>query len=361
MINVTKPFLPPKEKYLAILDDIWERNWLTNNGPVLNQLEEELRNYLAHDNLWVVGNGTIAIQLAIKALDLKGTILTTPFSYVATTSSIVWEGLSPIFVDISPEDFNVNPDLIEAAIQPDTSAMLLTHVFGNPCAIERITDIADRNGLKIIYDAAHCFGTNYAGKSVFTYGDVATTSFHATKLYSMVEGGAVFTRDDDVHGRVEFMRNFGHDGPETFAGVGINGKNSELHAAMGLANFHYLTDILKKRKEQWLQYRERLDEVDGLSFLKINEKADFNYAYFPLLFDSEEALLSMMNHLNGHYIYPRRYFHPSLNTLEYAGQQSCPVSEDVSRRILTLPLYHDLKASTIDMICRLITKKLAQL
>lgn len=357
MINVTKPFLPPKEEYLAILSDIWDRNWLTNNGPVLNDLELQLREYLEHEKLYVVGNGTVAIQLAIKALDLSGDIITTPFSYVATTSSIVWEGLRPVFVDISPDDFNVDPELIESAITENTSAILLTHVFGNPCAIDRIQEIAERHDLKVIYDAAHCFGTKYSGKSVFTYGDVATTSFHATKLYSMVEGGAIFSKDKETHRRIETMRNFGHDGPETFAGVGINGKNSELHAAMGLANFRYLPDILSRRKEQWLQYHRRLKGVDGLSFLKIREKTDFNYSYFPVLFPSEEKLLEMIKYLNGHYIYPRRYFYPSLNTLNYVEGQPCPVSEDVSQRILTLPLYHDLNASTIDMICQLIIKK----
>jgi dTDP-4-amino-4,6-dideoxygalactose transaminase len=355
MINVTRPFLPPKDEYLAILDDIWERNWLTNNGPVLNDLEQQLREYLQCENLWLVGNGTVAIQLAIKALELKGSILTTPFSYVATTSSIVWEGLKPVFVDISPDDFNVDPNLLEAAITPDTSAILLTHVFGNPCAIDQIQDIADRHGLVVIYDAAHCFGTRYDGRSVFSYGDMATTSFHATKLYSMVEGGAIFSRDAAVHRRVEVMRNFGHDGPETFAGVGINGKNSEFHAAM--ANFRHLPDILSRRKEQWLQYLHRLEGVDRFSFITIREKTDFNYSYFPVLFPSEEELLAMIKYLNGHYIYPRRYFYPSLNTLNYVEGQPCPVSEDVSQRILTLPLYHDLKSSTIDMICQLIIKK----
>lgn len=359
MINVTKPFLPPKAEYLKILDEIWDRNWLTNNGPVLNELEQKIKTYLGCQNLLIVGNGTIAIQLAIKALDLKGSILTTPFSYVATTSSIVWEGLKPVFVDIKSTDFNIDVDLIEAAITPDTSAILATHVFGNPCDVKRIEQIAQKHDLAVIYDAAHCFGTKYEGQSIFCYGDVVTTSFHATKLYSMVEGGAVVAQKPEVLDKVAKMRNFGHDGPDRFSGVGINGKNSELHAAMGLANFPYLTDILEKRKQQWERYFENLDKKAGLELLEIRAGSEFNYSYFPIVFTSEEVLMEVVKDLNAHYIYPRRYFYPSLNTLDYVGNQPCPVSEDVSRRVLTLPLYHDLKFSIIDLISKLILKKIA--
>ena len=236
MIPVTKPFLPPKEEYEDFLRGIWSRNWLTNNGPLVNELELRLKEYLKVKHLLYLSNGTIALQIAIKALGLKGEIITTPFSYVATTSSIVWENCKPVFVDIDPKTLNIDPEKLETAITKKTTAILATHVYGNPCDIEAIQAIADKHHLKVIYDAAHCFGTKYKGKSVFEYGDVSTTSFHSTKIFHTVEGGAVFTKDPSMLKRMAYMRNFGHDGPEKFNGVGINGKNSEFHAAMGLVN-----------------------------------------------------------------------------------------------------------------------------
>lgn len=357
MIHVTKPFLPPKSEYLKIIDEIWERNWLTNNGPVLNDLELKLKKYLELDHLLFLSNGTIALQIAMKALDLTGEVITTPFSYIATTSSIIWEGLKPVFVDISEKDFNINPNLIEASITNNTSAILATHVFGNPCKVEMIEQIAQKHNLKVIYDAAHCFGTKYQDKSIFSFGDISTTSFHATKLYSTVEGGAVITKSSKILKKMSLLRNFGHNGPEDFNGVGINAKNSEFHAAMGLANMKYISEILEKRKEQWWQYRNFLKE-ESLQFIELNKKANFNYAYFPILFASEELLLKVVSELQSHYVYPRRYFYPSLNTIDYVDGVICPVSESISKRILTLPLFHDLKESTIDMICRVIVRTL---
>ena len=206
MIPVTKPFLPPKEDYEAYVEGIWQRNWLTNNGPLVNQLELELKEYLSLDHLLYVGNGTIALQLAFKALGLTGEVITTPFSYVATVSSLVWEGMEPVFVDIDSKSLNIDPNKIEAAITPKTSAILATHVYGNPCEIEQIQSIASKHGLKVIYDAAHCFGTTYKGKSVFHYGDIATTSFHATKLFHTIEGGAVFSQDPELIKKIALMR-----------------------------------------------------------------------------------------------------------------------------------------------------------
>jgi len=355
MIFVTKPFLPPKDDYKKLVDDIWERNWLTNNGPILNDLELKLKEYLGLDHLLFLTNGTIAIQIAIKALELKGEVITTPFSYIATTSSIIWEGLKPVFVDIDEMDFNINPDLIESAINKKTTAILATHVFGNPCKIEMIENIAKKHKLKVIYDAAHCFGTKYMNKSVLEYGDISTTSFHATKLYNTVEGGAVITKSSDLLRKMALLRNFGHTGPTEFDGVGINAKNSEFHAAMGLLNLKYADAILEKRKEQWLQYKDFLSRTN-LKFIKINQDADFNYSYFPVVFETEEMLLKVTKALNGQYVYPRRYFYPSLNTVEYAKGKSCPISEDISSKVLVLPLYHELKPSSIDMICRIIIR-----
>jgi dTDP-4-amino-4,6-dideoxygalactose transaminase len=358
MINVTKPFLPPQEEYEKLLKGIWKRNWLTNNGPLVNELELKLKEYLNVPHLLFLNNGTIALQIAIKALDLKGDILTTPFSYVATTSSIVWEGCKPIFVDIDPKTFNINPNLIEASITPNTSAILATHVFGNPCDIDSIDKIAKKHSLKVIYDAAHCFGTKYKGKSVFEYGDIATTSFHSTKLFHTIEGGAVFTQSSDLTYKMSYLRNFGHNGPESFDGVGINGKNSEFHAAMGVVNLNHIEAIMNSRKEQSLRYNKWLLQLD-LKGIHLDSKAEFNYAYFPILFKDEQTVIKVISNLNANRIFPRRYFYPSLNTINVYHSDPMPVSEDLSKRILCLPLYYDLSLEEIDYICRVILRSIA--
>jgi dTDP-4-amino-4,6-dideoxygalactose transaminase len=353
MIQVTKPFLPPLEEYQEYLAGIWKRNWLTNNGPLVNELESRLKTYLGLDHLLFLNNGTVAIQIAIKALDLRGEIITTPFSYVATTSSIVWENCKPVFVDIDPDTLNIDAGKIEAAVTPRTSAILATHVYGNPCDIETIQGIADRHGLKVIYDAAHAFGATYKGKSVFAYGDITTTSFHATKLFHTIEGGAVFTPDPDLLKKMGYLRNFGHDGPEKFASVGINAKNSEFHAAMGLVNLNHIDSILVKRKQQWTQYAEGLKTAD-LRSIKIQEETCWNYSYYPVIFNSEAALLRSVKILEQNQVSPRRYFYPALNNLNYVEHCDCPVCEDISKCVLCLPLYHDLSGEEIDFVCRLL-------
>jgi len=353
MINVTKPFLPPLEEYQKLVAGIWERNWITNHGPLVTELEQKLRDFLGLDHLLYLSNGTVALQIAIKAFELKGEIITTPFSYVATTSSIVWEGCTPVFVDIDAETLNIDTNKIEAAITSATKAILATHVYGNPCDIEAIEGIAAKHDLKVIYDAAHCFGTNYKGRSVFGYGDISTASFHATKLFHTGEGGAVFTNSKEVLDRLAFLRNFGHASPVDFAQVGINGKNSELHAAMGLAVFPYITSILNKRKELSEYYDACLQQSD-LRKIKINKDATFNYAYYPVIFSNEEKLLQAVTLLQENGITPRRYFYPSLNTLVYVDYKEMKVSEDVSKRVLCLPLYFDLTTADIDLITSLI-------
>ncbi len=345
MIPVTKPFLPPISEYYQILEEIWDREYLTNNGPVVNQLEKKLSEYLDVDNILFLANGTLALQLAIKALGLKGDIITTPFSYVATTTSIVWEGCSPVYVDIDPYTFNIDPKLIEEAITPNTTAILATHVFGNPCDIDSIKEIADKHSLKVIYDAAHCFGTRFKGRSIFQYGDVSTASFHATKIFHTVEGGAVFAKKAAIIERMMYMRNFGHDGPAKFNGIGINAKNSEIHAAMGLCNLKYIDEIMTKRKEQSKYYDENLSELFFLSMQKINPDSDyFNFSYYPIVFDIEERLLKALENLEHNNIFPRRYFYPSLTALDYV-EGDTPISDSIAERILCLPLYHDLTFS----------------
>jgi len=355
MINVTKAFLPPLEEYQKHIADVFARAWLTNNGPLVNELELELKEYLDVPHMLFLNNGTIAIQLAIKALRLKGEIITTPFSYVATTSSLIWENCKPVFVDIDAETFNIDVNKIEEAITPATTAILATHVFGNPCDVHGISAIAGRYGLKIIYDAAHCFGSRVNGRSVFEFGDISTTSFHATKIFHTVEGGAVFTMNADLLKEMSLFRNFGHTSPVTFEGAGINAKNSEIHAAMGLCNLKYIDAILEKRKEQWLFYQGLLKGLHA-QLLSITPGTDFNYSYFPVVFQSESILLKSIEQLNLQYIYPRRYFYPSLNTLSYVEPKSCPVSESIAQRILCLPLYHDLKPEEQRMISRILLR-----
>lgn len=358
MIPVTKPFLPPSEEFIDYIRDIWSRNWLTNNGPLVVELEKKLKEYLGVPNILYVSNGTIALQIAIKALGLKGEIITTPFSYVATTSSIVWEGCTPVFVDICEKSLNINPDLIEEAITEKTSAILATHVYGNPCDIDAIDRIAKKHKLKVIYDAAHGFGSKYRGKSVYAYGDISTASFHATKLFHTVEGGAVFSADEKLIKKMDFMRNFGHNGPEDFAEVGINGKNSEFHAAMGLVNLRYADAILQKRKLQWLHYDERLQRVKAAS-LRISAECEFNYSYYPLILADEALTLRVIHALNEQGIYPRRYFYPPLNLVRLYRSADLPACYSVSRRILCLPLYHSLTNPEIDKVCDVIYKSIA--
>ncbi len=341
MIPVTVPFLPEKSEYLKLLDDIWERNWLTNNGPLVRDFEKQLKLYLKTPELLYVGNGTIALQLAIKALALKGEIITTPFSYVATTSSIVWENCKPVFVDICSETFNIDPTLIRSAITKETSAILATHCFGNPCDIEEIQQIAKDYDLKIIYDGAHCFGTLYKNESVFNFGDISTTSFHATKLMHSVEGGAVFSADPYIIERLGRMRNFGHDGPERFNGIGINGKNSEVHAAMGLCVLSRISEILSKRREQSMRYDQLLAGFPVRKQL-INPYCSYNFAYYPIVFQNEDSCLAAKENLERNGIYPRRYFYPSLSKLDYTNSFDMPISEAISSSILCLPVYHAL-------------------
>lgn len=355
MINVTKPFLPPREEFDQFIDGIWNRNWLTNNGPLVNELELKLKEYLKVPHMLYLNNGTIALQIAIKALGLKGEVITTPFSYVATTSSIVWEGCKPVFVDIDPGSLNLDPTKIESAITEKTSAIIATHVYGNPCDIDAIQQIATKYNLKVIYDGAHCFGSMYKGKSVFAYGDVCTTSFHATKLFHTIEGGAVFTNDPELLKRMSFMKNFGHKGFDDFAEVGINGKNSEFHAAMGLANFKYIPDLLSSRKEQSLRYDNWM-KIIGASKLKISNEAKFNYAYYPLILNNEELTLKVIKELEGNWIYPRRYFFPALNTVSIYKGSTLPVSESFAKRVLCLPLYQSLSFEEIDFISRIVLR-----
>ena len=358
MIPVTKPFLPPLEEYTAYLHGIWQRNWLTNNGPLVEEFEEKLRAYLNLRHLYFVGNGMVALQIALKALELKGGIITTPFSYVATTGSIAWEGCEPVFVDIDSRTLNIDPAKIEEAITADTSAILATHCFGNACEIDEIQRIADKHHLKVVYDAAHCFGTSYKNKSIFGYGDISIVSFHATKLFHTIEGGAIFTNDPSLARRIRFMRNFGHSGEVEFETKGINGKNSEFHAAMGLVNLKYVEEIIRFRRELTETYSKELEGCLERPSISLN--CGYNFAYYPVLFDQEADLLKVVHVLNEHGIFPRRYFYPPISELPYVKSSDVPVCKDISSRILCLPFYHGLATSDVKRVTGIIKRELKQ-
>lgn len=342
-LPVTKPYFPPKGELDVYLDEIWDGEWLTNNGPLLRRLEEQIKEREGTPFFKAIANGTIALQLAIRELGLQGgEVITTPFSYVATCSSLVWEGCTPVFVDIDPETWTLDPERIEEAIGPNTKGILATHIFGVPCDVERIDAIGKEHGLKVLYDAAHAFGVEWKENSILRYGDASILSFHATKLFHTVEGGGVVTKDSELDWRIGYARNFGHDGPERFNGVGVNGKLSEFHAAMGHAVLDRFDEIVERRKEQWLLYDELL-RPEAIGRIKIPEGVSYNYSYFPLLLDDEAQCLEVLRQLQNEGIGARRYFYPLLSDLDYTSVQAqLPVARSIASRVLCLPLYHDL-------------------
>jgi dTDP-4-amino-4,6-dideoxygalactose transaminase len=355
-INVTKSFLPPIEEYQKYLNQIWDSSWLTNNGPLLLELEEKLSQYLGIENLLFVSNGTIALQLAIKALELEGEIITTPYSYCATTTAILWENCKPVFVDINEHDLNINTNLIEASITAKTSAILATHVYGNPCDVQKLEAISSKHNIPVIYDAAHAFGVLLNGKSLLNYGDVSTCSFHSTKVFHTIEGGSVVTKDKNLLDKIALSRSFGHIGDD-YKLVGINGKNSEFHAAMGLANLPHVSSIIEARKIRSLAYDSFLNFDRIRRPYTTEEDFVYNYAYYPIIVESYDILIAIIERLNAKDIYPRRYFYPSLNTLPYIKDKvSCPISEHVASCVLSLPLYTDLPLETVKVISNLINE-----
>ena len=356
MIPVTRPFLPPKAELDVHLDGIYARKWLTNDGPLVRELESAVPRHLKSRDMSFVSNGTIALQLALRALDVRGEVITTPFSYVATTTSILWENCTPRFVDIEANGFNIDPTNIEAAITEHTSAILATHCFGLSCNIQEIGKIANRHNLVVIYDAAHCFGATYQGQSIFNFGDVSTCSFHATKLFHTVEGGGMFM-NDKTRKKVNLLRNFGHDGPEKFTGIGINGKNSEFHAAMGISVLPHMNGILDQRRKINTRYFEQLRDEEQLALVNPQTEG-WNWAYCPAVFQSEEVCLRVKENLEKHGVSPRRYFYPSLDMLHGKDGEHCINARQTARRILCLPSYHDLSMTEIDRICTIISNTL---
>ncbi|MDB0011797.1 DegT/DnrJ/EryC1/StrS family aminotransferase [Crocinitomicaceae bacterium] len=357
MVPVTKSFLPPIEEYTSFVQRAYDNAWLTNRGELVQELEHKLANYLELEEAKIIcmNNGTIPLQIALKLLGNGGEVITTPFSYVATTAAIVWENCTPVFVDIDPDYLTIDETKIEAAITDKTTCILATHVFGNPCNIQEIERIAKKYNLKVIYDAAHCFGVKYKGKSIFEYGDVSTCSYHATKLFHTGEGGAVFCKDEELFEKLFYSHNFGHNGPHDFYGLGINGKISELQASMGLAVLPYMGAILSGRKQAVDFYDQNLD-FSLLHSLSIRVDTKWNYCYYPIVFQDEATLLKVQEALYHEDVFPRRYFYPSINNIEYLKGAIMPISESIASRILCLPLYMDLSVGDVENIVLTINK-----
>lgn len=357
MINVTKTFLPPLEEYTKILKRAWDNAWLTNRGELVQELEGKLTEYLQlrESKVLFMNNGTVPIQIALKLLANGGEVITTPFSYVATTAAIVWENCTPVFVDIHPEYLTIDETKIEEAITERTTCILATHVFGNPCNIEEIERIAQKHKLHVIYDAAHCFGVQYKGKSIFEYGDVSTCSFHATKLFHTGEGGAIFCKDEQLFHKLFYSHNFGHNGPVDFHGLGINAKVSELQGAMGLSVLLYMQHIRTERKSVVEYYNAHLNFA-LLKGMELRENTDWNYSYYPVFFETEGHLMRVDEALRNNSVTARRYFYPSLNSLNYVANTPCPVSESIASRILCLPLFVGLTDEQLDLIVTTINR-----
>ena len=353
MIPVTKTFFPPLGDYQKQTQRIWDNQWLTNNGELYKELSLKLKSYLGVNHIIPMTNGTLPIQIALNAYANQGEVITTPFSYVATTASIVWEKCTPVFVDIDPDYLTIDETKIEAAITDKTTCILATHVYGNPCHVEAIEAIAKKYDLRVIYDAAHCFGVTYKGKSIFNYGDVSTCSFHATKLFHTGEGGALFCQDEATRQEMWYRHNFGHDGPEKYHGLGINAKMSELQAAMGLSVLPYMEKIIAERQRVCEYYDTHLD-FTKLSQLKLRAGTDWNYSYYPVIFNSETELLKVKSRLEQENINPRRYFYPSLEDLPYINSENCPIAQDLAKRVLCLPLYVGLNHEKMIEICTLV-------
>ncbi len=353
-IFVTQPSLPPLNEFVELLEGVWESGILTHNGPLVQEFERSICTKLNIDHFTAVTNGTVALQMAIKALELKGEIITTPFSWIATVSAIKWEECKPVFCDIDPYTFNIDANKIEECITEKTVAIMPVHVFGNPCDVDAIEIIAKKYNLKVIYDAAHAIGSTYKGKSLLAYGDISATSLHSTKLLNTGEGGGCVTRKSNLQEKLNRIRFFGYDNNKEIAEDGFNGKMTEIHAALGLANLNYFDGVLEDRKEKYHIYKNEISQNSGLKFQEI-KYGEVNHSYFPVVFETEEQLLAVEKALNNKNYFPRRYFYPSLNTFKYVVKyDAMPMSESIASRILCFPLYLKLKHHEIHKIIEII-------
>jgi dTDP-4-amino-4,6-dideoxygalactose transaminase len=363
-IYVTQPFLPPLEEFIPYLEKIWDKKWLTNNGEFHQQLEKELAEYLGVKHISLFANGTLALITALQEMRITGEVITTPFSFVATTHSLWWNGIKPVFVDIEPDYFNIDPERIEAAITPKTTAIMPVHVYGNPCNVERIQKIADTYGLKVIYDACHAFGVKINDQSILNFGDMSVMSFHATKVYTTFEGGAIVCKDEKTKKRIDYLKNFGFAGETTVVAPGINAKMNEFQAALGVLQLKYVNEVRTKRKEIADYYRDKLLGIKGISFLNDLDNVTHSYSYFPILIDSQKYGMTrdeLYLKLKDNGIYGRRYFYPlisnfnSYNALPSASLENLPVANKIADEVLCLPIFPNLEKETMKKIINIIS------
>jgi len=355
MIPVTKTYLPDINKYKKYVDEIYQSGWVTNNGKFVRELEERLSEYLGVENLVLVANGTLALEIAYRVLEIENFAITSPFSFVATVSSLVVNKISPVFVDINPKTLLINENEIEKNFNKEISAIVPVHVFGNVCNVEKIDMIAKKYNLKVVYDAAHCFGIKYKNESILKYGDISILSFHATKVFHTIEGGALIVNNKELVEKVRYMINFGIKNEEEIASLGINAKMNEFEAAMGLCMLDEIDYIFEKREEVWYRYYNSLKNY--CEFPQRNIYATNNYGYFPVIFKSETELKKIKKALNEADIFPRRYFYPSLDSLSYIKNQYMPISRDIGKRVLCLPLYPELDKNNQEKIIEIIIKE----
>jgi len=363
IITVTSPLVPPLEELTPYLEDIWKRKWLTNNGHYHQELEKALCHYLKVPFISLFTNGTLPLMCALQALRITGEVITTPFSFVATTHSLWWNGIKPVFVDIDPQTGNLDPEKIEAAITPRTTAIMPVHVYGNPCDTDRIQEIADKYGLKVIYDAAHAFGVEVNGKSILEKGDISTLSFHATKVYSTIEGGALICHDAQMKQRIDYLKNFGFANETTVVAPGINGKMDEVRAAFGLLSLKHVDAAIASRHKVAERYRNELKDIPGIRFLNDMPNVKHNYAYFPIFVDekkygmSRDALYEKMKSAN---VFGRRYFYPLISSfstyrgLESANIDNLPVANKMAEEVICLPIHHLLSEEDVERVLRTI-------
>ena len=364
-ITVTSPLLPDLEEFNALLKEIWDSKWVTNNGSFHKQLERELAEYLKVPYISLFTNGTLPLLTALQALHITGEVITTPYSFVATTHSIWWNGCKPVFVDIDPATGNIDPDAIEAAITNKTTAIMPVHVYGKPCDTKRIQEIADKYGLKVIYDAAHAFGVEVDGESILNAGDMSTLSFHATKVYNTLEGGALVMHDEATKKRVDYLKNFGFAGETEVVAPGINSKVDEVRAAYGILNLRQVDAAIEARHQVAIKYREALRPVEGITFMDDMPGVKHNYSYFPLFVDAEKYGMTrdeLYEKMKAHNVLGRRYFYPLISTFttykgyESANPKNLPKAHKMADSVICLPMHHELSAEDIDRVLELIVK-----
>ncbi len=365
-IYVTQPALPPLEEFIPYLEKIWDNKWLTNNGPFHQKFEQELAEYLGVKHLSVFSNGTLALITALQALRITGEVITTPYSFVATTHSLWWNNIKPVFVDVDDQHFNLDPQKIEAAITPQTTAIMPVHVYGNPCNVEEIQRIADIYGLRVIYDAAHAFGVKKDGQSVLNWGDLSILSFHATKVYNTIEGGAIICQDEKTKQRIDLLKNFGFRNETTVIEPGINAKMNEIQAAYGSLQLKHVDDYIAKRKAIAEHYAKLLSEVKGITYISNMPSVEHNYAYFPILVNTAKYGMSrdeLYFKMQEHDIIGRRYFYPLISDFPtYKGllsskTENLPVATKVAKEVICLPIYPELELEEVERICNIIAKK----